>query len=88
MLVKIKQKHFRLATSFDFPNCPLKFALQDLFPKSKILIGSWTAHVGDKKYYIENKWGDHFGISVEEINQNIKLAKQKKKAKSYVIKLT
>lgn len=86
MLVKIKQKHFRLATSFDFPNCPLKFALQDLYPKSKVYVGGFDAYIDNKRFTINSKWGEE--ISVEEINQNIKLAKSKKKAKSYDIELS
>jgi len=86
MLVKIKQKHFRLATSYISFSCPLYFALKDVFKKEHISVGGFDAWIDGKKYEIQKDWGDE--ISAQEINQNIKLAKQKKKAKSYVIEIS
>jgi len=86
MLIKIKPKHFKLATSYLSCYCPLYFALKDVFKDKAISVGGFSVMIGNNSYKIQKEWGEF--ISKEEIDANIKSAKQKKKTKSYDVELT
>jgi len=87
MKIKIRNKHFKKATSYSSTtSCPLAIALKNKkkLKDSNISVGSTTVDINSKTFLISKNWRDISNIIVDK---KIHKAKNGKKVKTVLVKL-
>ena len=87
MKIKIRNKHFKKATSYSSTtSCPLAIALKNKkkLKDINISVGSTTVDINSKTYSISKNWRDVNDIAVDN---KIHKAKNGKKVKTVLVKL-
>jgi hypothetical protein len=88
MKIEVKTEHYKNSTCYlDQENCPLATAIKDVFSKKEntyIWVGGFTVKIDEQEYKIGVEWS---GLVVQEIEANIKKAKQGKEIPTIIVNL-
>jgi len=87
MKIKIRNKHFRKATSYSSSfNCPLAMAIKGKkkFKHLEVSVGAATVSINGKNYNISNNWRN---VEESKVDEKIQLAKNGYKLKKVSVKL-